>query len=88
MAIESMYMKTGKGHSGIICITTNERSASIWANSHHLCNELVCDLLELGNAQTPISNKHNEENKGRIGSDDQDRRKTHIALRKCIHPLG
>ena len=48
---------------------------------------MVCDLLELGNAQTPISNKHKEDNKGMIGSDDQDKRKIQMALSKCIHPL-
>ena len=41
MSIQSTYIKTGKGPSGIIGITTNERSVSIWANSHHLCDDLI-----------------------------------------------
>ena len=36
MSIESTYMKIGKGPSGLIGITTNERSVKIWANGHHL----------------------------------------------------
>ena len=47
MAIESTYMKIGKGPSGIVGITTNDRSVSILATSHHLCSELLTELYDL-----------------------------------------
>ena len=87
MAIESTYMKIGKGPSGIVGITTNDRSVSIWANSHHLCSELLTELSDLGNKQQTSHDKHKEEGAGRIDSDNIDRNKIRSTLEKCIHPL-
>ena len=87
MAIESTYMKTGKGPSGIIGVTNNERSVSIWANGHHLCNQLLTELFQLEEGQRSFCIKHKEEGVGRIVSDDEDRKKIKSALQKCIHPL-
>ena len=87
MAIESSYMKVGKGPAGVIGVTTNHRSVSIWSNSHHLCGELLIELSDLGSKQQTHDPKHKEEGTGRIKSDADDRSKIRSALNKCIHPL-
>ena len=88
MAIESTYMKIGKGISGIVGITTNDRSVSIWANSHHLCSELLSELSNLGDKEPKSSHdQHKEKGAGRIKADEFDRSKLRSTLQKCIHPL-
>ena len=72
----------------MIGVTTNDRSVSIWANSHHLCGELLTELENLRSRQNqPSSIKHKGEGKGRIISDSQDGSKIKVTLDKCIHPL-
>lgn len=72
----------------MIGVTTNDRSVSIWVNSHHLCGELLTELENLRSRQNQSSStKHKEEGKGRIISDCQDRSKIKATLGKCIHPL-
>ena len=80
-------MKIGKGPSGLIGITTNERSVKIWANGHHLCGELLTELEALRDNQQTGDNMHKEEGTGRMNADAEDRRKIRTALHKCIHPL-
>ena len=88
MAIETTYMKVGKGPSGMIGMTTNDRSVSIWANSHHFCGELLTELEhQRTRGQESPDMKHKEEGKGRINSDSEDRLKIRTAIDKCIHPL-
>ena len=87
MVIESTSMKIGKGLSGIIDITTNDRSVSIWTNSHHLCTALLTELTSLVGQLETSNDKHKEESNGRIDADDIDRTKLHSTLHKCIHPL-
>ena len=87
MAIESTYMKIGKGPSGPIGVTTKERTVKVWANGHHLCNKL---LSELDNQRDTEKNnmKHKEEGLGRIKADQLDRKKLQNTLEKYIHPLA
>ena len=90
MAIETTYMKVGKGPAGVIGVTTNERSVSIWSNSHHLCGQLLTELADLSDKDNRVDNKtHKEEGIRRIKSDENDRSKikTTLGLGKCIHPL-
>ena len=76
------------GPSGMINVTTNHKSVSIWANSHHLCGELLTELdNQRINHRTSNDTKHKEEGEGRIKSDYEDRSKIKTALDKCIHPL-
>ena len=76
------------GPSGIIGVTTNDRSVSIWTNSHHLCGELLTELdNQKINHRASSDTKHKEEGEGRIKSDKEDRSKIKTALDKCIHPL-
>ena len=51
MAIESMYMKIGKGPSGLIGVTTQERTAKVCANGHHLCSNLLSELDNLRSSE-------------------------------------
>ena len=85
--IESTYMKNGKGPSGLIGQTTQERTVKIWSNSHHLCGEIA---KELENLRTKKMNKpkiHKEETVGRMKSDADDRKKIREGLLTFIHPL-
>ena len=76
------------GPSGMIGVTTNDRSVSIWANSHHLCGELLTERDDQRiNHCASSDTKHKEEGEGRIKSDYKDRSKIKTALDKCIHPL-
>ena len=87
MGIESTYMKIGKGPSGIIGVTTNERTVKIWSNSHHLCGELLTELEDLRTSTANKDGKHKEEGQGRIKGDMEDRLKLRNALATYIHPL-
>ena len=88
MAIETTYMKVGKGPAGILGVTTNERSVSIWSNSHHLCAEVLTELVDLSSIEKHTGSKtYKEEAIGRIKSDENDRSKIENSLEKCIHPL-
>ena len=75
MSIESTYMKIGKGPSGMIGVTTNERAVKIWANSHHLCTEVATELEELRTEKELKQKIHKEEYAGRMKSDSADRLK-------------
>ena len=75
------------GPPGMIGVTTNNRSVSIWANSHYLCSEVLTELSDLGNKQQLNDNMNKEENLGRITSDPEGWQKIRITLGKCIHPL-
>ena len=70
------HLETPLGPSGMIEITTNDRSVSIWANSHHLCGELLTELDDQRiNLRAPSDTKHKEEGEGRIKSDYEHRSK-------------
>ena len=88
MMIESSYMNKGKGPGGLIGITTSQRSAAVWANSHHACSEVLRQLHEM--RPTFSENEatyHKEESQGRIKSDAEDRQKIRKFLKNCIHPF-
>ena len=86
LAIELTYMKIGKDTSGIVGITTNDRSVSIWANSNHLCSGVLTELFKLGCQQQRSHKKNKEESAGRIIFDIMDRTKLSPNLQKCIYP--
>ena len=88
MAIESTYMRMGKGASGLIGVTTQERTVKVWANGHHLCNELLSELDTLRNNDNMDRTKYKEEGDGRIKADQLDRKKLQNTLEKCIYPLS
>ena len=72
----------------MIGVITNDRSVSIWANSHHPCRELLTELDDQRiNHRASGDTKHKEEGEGRIKSDYEDRSKIKTSLDKCIHPL-
>ena len=59
---------------------TNERLASVWASSHHLCGKLLTELSNLGNKQQLNDNMHQEENLGRTTLDAKDWCKIKVTL--------
>ena len=71
----------------MIGVTTNDRTVAIWANSHHICGELLTELGEQRDTKQSNKGRHKEEGDGRIKSDNNDRVKIRKALEKCIHPL-
>ena len=85
MAIESTDMKIGKGPSGLIGVTTEERTVK--ANGHHLCSNLLSELDNLRSSDSKDRTKHKEEGDGRIKADQINRKMLQNNLEKCIHPL-
>ena len=85
--IESTYVKNGKGPSGLIGQTTQERTVKIWSNSHHLCGEIAKELENLHTKKMNKPNIHKEETVGRMKSDANDRKKICEGLLTFIHPL-
>ena len=75
MGIETTKMKNGKGPSGLIRVTTQERAVKIWANSHHLCGEVAKELENLRTKTEEKEKVHKEETEARIRSDAEDRKK-------------
>ena len=76
------------GPSGMIGVTTNHRSFSIWTNSRYLCGELLTEIDEQRiNHRASSDTKHKEEGEGRIKSDYEDWSKIKTELEKCIHSL-
>ena len=72
----------------MIGVTTNDRPVSIWANSHHLCGQLLTELDDQRiNHRASSNSKHKDEGEGRIKSDYEDQSKIKTALDTCIHPL-
>ena len=72
--------------SGMIGVTTKERSVKVWAHSHHL-GELASELEDLRQEKKVKVKMHKEELPGRIKSDAADRLKLRDALVLLIHPL-
>ena len=72
----------------MIGVTTNDKPVSIWANSHHLCGELLTELDDQRvNHRASSDTKHKDEGEGRIKSDYEDQSKIKTALDKCTHLL-
>ena len=88
MAIESKYMRIGKGPLGLIGVTTQETTVKVWANGHHLCNKLLSEIDTLGNSDNVIRTKHKKEGDRKIKADQLDRKKLQNTLEKCIHSLS
>ena len=86
MMIETTYMKFGKGPSGIIGQTTKPRTVQIWAKSQHSCGKVLKELsTTLGkDDEEKVSHK---EGKGRMKSDEVDRKMLRDFFGNCIHPL-
>ena len=70
-----MFSNINPGPGGLIGVTTNERTVSIWTGSHHLCSQLESELLALGEQVKTTNHKHKEKAAGRIKSDSVDREK-------------
>ena len=73
MAIETSYMRFGKGSAGIIGQSTNMETIKVWAYSMNACCEVVECLERMENEASSANNAHKEEKKSRISQDGADR---------------
>ena len=80
MAIESTYMRMGKGPSGLTGVITREMTVKVWANGHHLYNKLLPEIDTLGNSDNVDRTKHKKEGDGKIKADQLDRKKLQNTL--------
>lgn len=88
MAIETTFMRYGKGRNGIIGLTLNPGSLKTWAYSLHICNGIVNDLNEMRDETPATHTSHKEEMKARIKTDAKDRKALQDKLQLCIDPLS
>ena len=88
MYIETTFMRYGKGPGGIVVVTLKPGVVKKWANSLHICTQILKDLDNMRDRETLKSLEfHKEEAKGRMKSDEEDRAGLRNTLKKCINPL-
>lgn len=87
MAIETTFMRYGKGRNGIIGITLNPSSLKTWAYSLHTCNGIVNDLNQMRGETSTAQTSHKEEMPARIKADAKDRKALQDKLELCLDPL-
>ena len=79
MAIESTYMKHGKGPGGVIGFTTKPKTLDIWAKSQHACTQVLKQVSDLCEKEISAKNTHKEESPARITADEIDRKKFDVS---------
>ena len=47
MFIETTFMRYGKGPGGIVGVTLNPKVVKKWANSLHVCTQILLDLDDM-----------------------------------------
>jgi len=88
MFIETTFMRSGHGPSGIIGITLKPETLKTWALGLHICHCLEKDITSLlGKEQDINQEAHKEEMKARIVSDGADQQSIQNKLKLCIDPL-
>ena len=88
MYIESTFMRYGKGPGGLIGVTLKPSVVKKWANSLHICTQILKDLDEMREKPpNPSQSVHKEETVGRIRSDEEDRASIRTSLQTCVNPL-
>jgi hypothetical protein len=88
MAIETTFMRYGKGKSGIVGITVKPETLKTWAYSLHTCHSVIRDLSEMRERDHSQSQtQHKEETPGRIKGDLKDRQGLRDKLELCTDPL-
>ena len=88
MAIETTFMRYGKGRNGIIGITLKPGTLKTWVYSLHACNGIINDLNEMSDEERPPAHTyHKEEMSARMKQDEQDRHTLRDKSNLCIDPL-
>ena len=88
MFIETTFMRYGKGPGGLIGVTLKPKAVKKWANSLHICTQVLKDLDEMRERDIAKEKSvHKEEMPSRIKADEVDREKIRRILRSCINPL-
>lgn len=85
--IKTMWMKRGKGPSGIIGVTQNPQTMATWSYSQHAVITLTADLQMMTEEDSTPKLVHKEESKGRIKTDAQDRQSLCSTLLECTDPM-
>ena len=88
MFIETTFMRYGKGPGGLIGVTLKPKAVKKWANSLHICTQVLKDLDEMRDRNfTKEKTVHKEEMPSRIKADEVDRENIKRMLKSCFHPL-
>ena len=69
----------------MIGIFTKPHSVQIWANSHHIVNETLHNLVKFTEENENVITTHKEERRSRLISDQEDRAKLQKFMSTCIH---
>ena len=74
MAIETTFMRFGKGRSGIMVSLLKPGTLKTWVYTLHVCNGIINDLNEMNDKEQPSEHTyHKEEMSARIKHDGRDR---------------
>ena len=86
---DTTVMRYGKGSSGMMGITFNDKALDRWAKSLHISSLVENSLADLENdSRNNDVTKHKEENPSRINSDAADRVKIRNNFTTCLDPLS
>ena len=89
MFIETTFIRYGKGPGGIVGVTLQPKVVQKWANSLHICTQILMDLDEIRERDTNKEKEfHKEEMPSIIKADQADRQVIRDALKSCVNPLN
>ncbi len=88
LLIKSMWIRKGKGPSGVIGNTQNPQVMATWVYSLNAQVCLTSALQNMGGKEESIQVSHKEEIHGRIKGDSADRDTLRKTLSKCIDPMN
>ena len=89
MFIKTTFMRYGKGPGGIVGVTLKPEVVKKWANSLHICTQILMGLDDIRERDTNKEKEfHKEEMPSRIKSDEEDRCVLRDALKSCVNPLN
>ena len=86
MMMETIFMRQGKGPSGIIGVTLKPNSLKTWALSLHICSVLAKDISDM-TSDDEHQHLHKDVMKARMTADATDRSKIRHNLQESIDPL-
>ena len=88
MCMETTFIHHGKGPVGIAGVTLKPGVPKKWADSLHICTQILKDLDQMRDRETSCRlDYHKEEIKGCLNSDEKYRAGIQNTLEKCINPL-
>lgn len=86
--METTFIHHGKGLVGIVGVTLKPEVVKKWANSLHICTQILKDQDQVRDRETSCNlDYHEDEMKGCLNSDEKDRAGIRNTLEKRINPL-